>query len=82
MNRNIPLTDGTEKGVDLEGKDYDIDEIIWMWDVTTRADKTIIENNQKGVLSSKYTPGPLSLMEIGGVDKFQNWYLKHLQNSL
>ena len=65
-----------------EGKDYDIDEIIWMWGVTTRADKTIIENNQKGVLSSKYTPGPLSLMEIGGVDKFQNWYLKHLKNSL
>ena len=25
MNRNIPLTDGTEKGVDLEGKDYDIE---------------------------------------------------------
>tara|TARA_Y100000768_G_C23956031_1_gene672854 strand:+ start:409 stop:1641 length:1233 start_codon:yes stop_codon:yes gene_type:complete len=65
-----------------EGKDYDVNEIIWMWDVTTLADKTIIENNQKGVLSRKYKPGPLSLMEIGGVDKFQNWYLKHFQNSL
>ena len=65
-----------------EGKDYDVDEIIWMWDVTTLADKTIIENNQKGVLSSKYKPGPLSLMEIGGVDKFQNWYLNHFKNSL
>ena len=65
-----------------EGKDYDVDEMIWMWDVTTLADKIIIENNQKGVLSNKYKPGPLSLMEIGGVDKFQHWYLKHFKNSL
>ena len=25
MNRNIPLTDGSKSGVDLEGKDYDIE---------------------------------------------------------
>ncbi len=65
-----------------EGNEYDLNEIIWMSDVTTLADKTILEHNQKGVLSRKYKPGPLSLMEIGGVDKFQNWYLKHFQNSL
>ncbi|MDC0226634.1 aromatic ring-hydroxylating dioxygenase subunit alpha [Alphaproteobacteria bacterium] len=65
-----------------EGKDYNVDEMIWMWDVTTLADKVIIENNQKGVLSSKYKPGPLSLMEIGGVDKFQHWYLRHFKESL
>ena len=53
-----------------EGKDYNVDEMIWMWDMTTLADKIIIENNQKGVLSSKYKPGPLSQMEKGGVDKF------------
>ena len=64
-----------------EGKDYNVDEMIWMWDVTTIADKRIIENNQKGVNSRKYTPGPLSQMEKG-VEKFKNWYLKHLDNSL
>ena len=45
---------------------------------TTKADKRIIENNQKGVLSSKYEPGPLSKMEIG-LDKLKKWYLKHLE---
>ena len=32
-----------------EGKDYDIDRMKWLWDVTTIADKTIIEKNQEGV---------------------------------
>ena len=46
-----------------------------MWDRTTIADKKIIEDNQKGVLSSKYQPGPLSKMELG-VENFKNWYLE------
>ena len=62
----------------VEGIDYNINEITWMWDETTKADKKIIENNQKGVLSSKYEPGPLSKMEIG-LDKLKKWYLKHLE---
>jgi len=64
-----------------EGKDYNLKDMIWMWDETTIADKRIIENNQKGVNSRKYSPGPLSQMEIG-VEKFKNWYLKHLEISL
>ena len=61
-----------------EGKDYNLKDITWMWDVTTVADKRIIENNQKGVLSKKYKPGPLSQMEKG-LEKFKNWYLKQLE---
>ena len=61
-----------------EGKDYNLEEIKWMWDKTTIADKRIIENNQKGVLSNKYIPGPLSQMEKG-LEKFKSWYLKHLE---
>ena len=64
-----------------EGKDYNLKDMIWMWDETTIADKRIIENNQKGVNSRKYSPGPLSQMEIG-VEKFKNWYLKHLDKAL
>ena len=64
-----------------EGKDYNIEEMKWMWDVTTIADKRIIEDNQKGVLSDKYIPGPLSQMEKGLV-KFKSWYLRHLENSI
>ena len=64
-----------------EGIDYDLKNIIWMWDKTTIADKKIIENNQKGVNSNKYIPGPLSEMEKG-LEKFKKWYLKTLLNSL
>ena len=62
----------------IEGIDYNIDDLIWMWDKTTVADKKIIENNQKGVLSKKYVPGPLSTMEAG-LENLKNWYLKHLK---
>ena len=58
-----------------EGIDYDLEEMIWLWDRTTIADKRIIEDNQKGVLSSKYQPGPLSTMELG-VENFKKWYLE------
>ena len=64
-----------------EGRDYNIEEMTWMWDQTTIADKKIIENNQKGVLSKKYVPGPLTEMEKG-LEKFKSWYLKHLDNCL
>ena len=46
-----------------EGKDYDVDELTWLWDVTTIADKEIIVNNSKGVHSKYYQPGPFSGME-------------------
>ena len=46
-----------------EGKDYDVDELTWLWDVTTKADKEIIVNNSRGVRSKYYEPGPFSGME-------------------
>ncbi len=46
-----------------EGRDYDVDRLTWLWDVTTLADKTIIVNNSKGVRSKYYEPGPFSGME-------------------
>ncbi|MAS39472.1 MAG: hypothetical protein CMB84_05720 [Flammeovirgaceae bacterium] len=65
----------------IEGIDYNKEEISWLWDKTTLADKRIIEDNQKGVLSKKYIPGPLSKMELG-LEKFKNWYLKSLKKSI
>ena len=47
----------------IAGKDYDQDKLTWLWDVTTRADITIIENNSKGVHSKYYEPGPFSRFE-------------------
>ena len=35
----------------VEGVDYESENISWLWHETTLADKRIIEDNQKGVLS-------------------------------
>ncbi len=60
-----------------EGKDYNRDELSWLWDITTEADKRIIETNARGVASKYYIPGPYSNMEkyLWG---FISWYLKTL----
>ncbi len=47
----------------LEGRDYDLARLTWLWDVTTIADKHIIEMNQAGVRSRYYEPGPFVAME-------------------
>jgi phenylpropionate dioxygenase-like ring-hydroxylating dioxygenase large terminal subunit len=61
-----------------EGKDYDLDELTWLWDVTTIADKEIISNNSKGVHSKYYEPGPFSGMEdLESI--YVEWILSELQ---
>jgi phenylpropionate dioxygenase-like ring-hydroxylating dioxygenase large terminal subunit len=59
------------------GKDYDLDRLTWLWTVTTESDKTIILNNQKGVNSRFYEPGPLSGMETF-LTTFVEWYLEQI----
>ncbi|MEP3889807.1 MAG: aromatic ring-hydroxylating dioxygenase subunit alpha [Hellea sp.] len=60
-----------------EGVDYNLPALTWLWDVTTIADKTIIENNQKGVNSRFYSPGRLSKME-DFQQSFLNWYVQSI----
>ncbi|WND02935.1 aromatic ring-hydroxylating dioxygenase subunit alpha [Temperatibacter marinus] len=60
-----------------EGFDYKIDELTWLWHETTLADERIIVDNQKGINSRLYKPGPLSKMEYL-VDRFSHWYLDQL----
>lgn len=61
-----------------EGKDYDVDALTWLWDVTTQADKEIIVNNSKGVQSKYYRPGPFSGMERPE-RVYIEWILQELQ---
>ena len=61
----------------VQGQDYQLEQLTWLWDVTTQADKTIIKNNQKGVNSRFYQPGRLSEME-SFQQSFLNWYLQIL----
>lgn len=63
--------------VDGRADTVDIERMIWMWDVTTRQDKVITENNQRGIMSSRYQPGCLSNQE-GQVHRFNKWYYNQL----
>jgi Rieske 2Fe-2S family protein len=63
-----------------EGKDYDVDDLTWLWDVTTKADKEIIVNNSKGVHSKYYQPGPFSGMERPE-RIYIEWILEELQRT-
>ena len=64
-----------------EGKDYAVEKLTWLWDVTTEADKTIIMNNSKGIHSQYYEPGPFSGMEDPERDYIE-WILKELVRPL
>lgn len=66
------------RGDAKEGKDYNVDDLIWLWDVTTAADKRIIVNNWKGVRSRYYEPGPFSGMERAE-RIYIEWILQELQ---
>ena len=62
----------------VDGVDYEKAKLTWLWDVTTEADKRIIENNAKGVSSRYYQPGPLSNME-DFTGNFISWYLQAIR---
>ena len=62
----------------VEGEDYDLERLTWLWHVTTDADKDIIERNQKGVNSRFYQPGPYSPMEPF-CPEFVAWYLEKMR---
>ena len=58
----------------VEGRDYDLANLIKVWDVTNEEDRDLIERNQKGVNSQGYRPGPYSQESELGVINFVEWY--------
>jgi Rieske 2Fe-2S family protein len=80
--RGIRITDceitWLVNGSAVEGKDYDRAALTWLWDVTTVADKQIIERNQAGVDSRFYEPGPLTPME-DFTRRFLEWYVSTMR---
>ena len=57
-----------------EGRDYNLDDLTWLWHVTSLDDERIIRVNQEGVNSFHFRPGPLSEMEWG-IRAFYDSYL-------
>ena len=61
----------------IEGKDYDLERLTWLWNTTSAEDKKIVEANQAGVNSRFFVPGPYSLQEPYA-RRFVEWYLSEL----
>jgi len=57
-----------------EGVDYDVKELTEVWYATNEEDKRVVQDNQKGVNSPAYEPGPYSRVHEGGVIQFVDWY--------
>lgn len=66
------------RGDAIEGKDYNVEDLTWLWHVTILADERIITDNQNGINSKMYEPGPLAKMEYI-IDRYADWYLDALE---
>ncbi len=66
----------------VEGVDYDHNRLTEVWNHTNDEDRRIVEENQKGINSPGYVPGPYSKVEESGVNQFVDWYCRTLQNRL
>lgn len=57
-----------------DGKDFDTAELSWLWHVTSKEDKEIIELAAAGVRSDFFEPGPVAPMEPYQ-RAYREWYL-------
>ena len=66
----------------VEGMDYDLKRLTEVWLATNEQDRILAENNQRGINSSAYRPGPYSADIEFGVDNFIQWYKQDLLSKL
>jgi len=62
----------------VEGVDYDLKELTEVWLATNDEDRQVVEENQVGIRSPAYVPGPYSLVQEEGVIQFVDWYCNTL----
>jgi stachydrine N-demethylase len=65
----------------VEGRDYDLKHLTEVWVGTNAEDKQVVEDNQRGILTKGYEPGPYSLDHEAGVVQFCDWYADTLTRS-
>lgn len=57
-----------------EGVDYDLKTLTEVWLATNDEDRQVVEENQAGIRSPAYEPGPYSPLQEEGVIQFTDWY--------
>ena len=66
----------------VEGVDYDPEKLRRVWDVTNDQDRQLAEENQRGINSKAYQPGPYSETYEFGVIDFIDWYAARMLENL
>ncbi|NVK40914.1 MAG: aromatic ring-hydroxylating dioxygenase subunit alpha [Oceanospirillaceae bacterium] len=66
----------------VEGVDYDPAKLRQVWDATNDQDRILGEENQRGINSLSYQPGPYSETFEFGVINFLDWYSDTMQKNI
>lgn len=62
--------------------DYDIQRLTEVWIATNDEDRQVVEDNQRGINSPVYQPGPYSPIHETGVMGFVDWYCNTMSRRL
>lgn len=60
----------------VEGRDYDPQRLSEVWRTTNDEDRRVVEDNQQGIDSPAYSPGPYSKIHEEGTMQFVDWYCR------
>ncbi|MDB6175942.1 aromatic ring-hydroxylating dioxygenase subunit alpha [Paracoccus sp. Z330] len=66
----------------VEGEDYDLQKLTEVWLATNDEDRRVVEENQAGILSPAYEPGPYSPSQEAGVIHLVDWYCATMSQRL
>ncbi len=66
----------------VEGVDYDTERLRQVWDATNDQDRVLGEENQRGINSLSYQPGPYSTTYEFGVINFLDWYSQSVLSTI
>ncbi|WP_028536534.1 aromatic ring-hydroxylating oxygenase subunit alpha [Paludibacterium yongneupense] len=66
----------------VEGVDYKVENLTRVWNATNDQDRRLVEESQLGVASPAYRPGPYSPHTEMLVEKFSQWYIDRLAETL
>jgi stachydrine N-demethylase len=58
----------------VEGVDYNLENLTRVWVATNDEDRQVVEENQRGINSPVFIPGPYSKIQEDGMIQFVDWY--------
>lgn len=65
------------RGDAQEGRDYDLERLTWFFEKTGEQDWKLVSDQQLGLTSEHYTPGPFSELE-DDTEFFLSWYSRRM----